>query len=146
MADGNPSRVKFTVRHSNLLSPDDYLRFIHLDGFTADWKDLNLSDDDLSILQIQIMLGSQSAPVIAGTGGVRKLRFAPPSWKKGKSGAVRVLYSVFPDYSVAVLAAAYSKGDREDITTQEKKLLRSIIGEIGRILESGKGTDTGSSR
>lgn len=77
-----------------------------------------------------ILLAPQRAPVIAGTGGVRKLRFSPPSWHRGKSGAVRVLYAVFPDHSVAVLAAAYGKSRRENITQDEKRALKRIMGEI----------------
>jgi len=136
MADRKASRIKIAVRHSNLLQPDDYCRFIHMDGFTEDWKDLDLDDDDLRILQIQIMLAPQQGPVIAGTGGVRKLRFSPPSWNKGKSGGVRVLYAVFPDFSVAVLAAAYSKAEQESVTQDEKRALKLIMGEIQTALES----------
>jgi hypothetical protein len=113
------------------------LRFIHFDGFTADWKDLRLSDDDLRILQIQIMLSPQAAPVIAGTGGVRKMRFSPPSWRRGKRGAVRVLYAVFPDYSATVLAAAYQKNEQEDITASEKRALRELLEEIKDELKRG---------
>jgi hypothetical protein len=91
---------------------------------------LRLGDDDLAALQIQIMLAPQKAPVIAGTGGVRKLRFSPPSWNRGKSGAIRVLYAVFPDHSVVVLAAAYAKSDRENITLQDKRSLKVLMREI----------------
>ena len=50
MGDRRASREKFVVLHSNWLEPEDYLRFIHFDGFTADWKDLRLNDDDLRVL------------------------------------------------------------------------------------------------
>ena len=49
------------------LKPEDYLRFIHFDGFTADWKDLRLRDDDLRMLQLQICTAPLAAPVIPGT-------------------------------------------------------------------------------
>ena len=108
MAPCDPSRQKFVVHHSNWLKPEDLYRFIHLDGFTSDWNELKLKDEDLQTLQLVIMANPTAGPVVAGTGGVRKLRFSPPSSNKGKRGAMRVLYAIFPDYSVAVLAAAYS--------------------------------------
>jgi hypothetical protein len=64
------SRAGFVVRHSNLVGPEDYCRFIHFDGFTMDWKDLSLTDDDLAALEIQIMLKPLGAPVVPGTGGL----------------------------------------------------------------------------
>ena len=137
MADDKVSRIKFVVRHSNLLEPEDYCRFIHFDGFTTDWKDLRLRDDDLATLQIQIMLAPQQGSVIPGSGGVRKLRFSPPSWNKGKRGAIRVLYAIFPDFSVVVLAAAYAKAEQEDISSDAKKSLKVIIREVQGALDRG---------
>lgn len=137
MVDVKISRERFIVRHSNLLEPADYYRFIHFDGFTSDWNGLGLDDEDLSCLQIQIMLAPQQGRVIPGTGGVRKMRFGPLSWHRGKRGAVRVLYSVFPDFSVAVLAAAYSKGKCEDFAAGDRRKLKMVIKEVQSALERG---------
>jgi hypothetical protein len=49
-----------------------------------------LDDLDLAVLQIQIVLTPLGGAVVAGTGGIRKMRFRPLSWNIGKSGAVRV--------------------------------------------------------
>jgi len=117
--------------------PEGSFRFIHLDGFTGDWKKLRLYDDDLRSLQNQIMPSPQAAPVVAGTGGIRKTRFAPPSWSRGKSGAIRVLYAVFPEHSVVVLAAAFAKNEMENIQSGEKKLLKLILMQIKAALEQG---------
>ena len=100
---------------------------------------MRLTDDDLSALQIEIMLNPLDAPVISGTGGVRKLRFAPQSRSAGKSGGARVLYAVFPKHSVAVLAAVYSKRQQQSIGPDEKKSLKRILGEIASILDGGTG-------
>lgn len=131
------SRLKFVVRHSNLLQPEDYYRFIHLDGFTSDWKDLGQGDDELSQLEIQIMIAPQRAPVIPGCGGIRKLRFSPASWNRGRRGAIRVLYTVFPDYSVAVLAAAFAKNEQENISIADRQSLRALVKEIKQVLDRG---------
>jgi hypothetical protein len=49
--------------------------FVEDEGFTDSWKRLGHDDDDLIALQNQISAWPKSAPVIPGTGGVRKLRF-----------------------------------------------------------------------
>jgi hypothetical protein len=48
------------------------MRFIQLDGFTSDWRDLKLGDDDLRRLENAILARPEGAPVIPGTGGLRK--------------------------------------------------------------------------
>ena len=75
------------------------------------------------------------APVIQGTGGIRKMRFSPPGWNVGKSGAVRVIYAVFPDFSVCVLAAAYAKTEQENISASDKKALKALVEEIESALK-----------
>lgn len=135
------SRQRWIVEHSNWFEPESWLRWIHFDGFTADWEELGLTDEDLNILQIQIMIAPKLAPVIPGTGGVRKVRFSPPSSRKGKRGGIRVLYAVFGDYGVGVLAAAYRKGVKDDITSAEKKMLKKIIASINKQLEHPRRAD-----
>jgi len=134
---GKNSRLKFVVRHSNLLQPEDYYRFIHFDGFTSDWKDLDLGDDELSQLEIQIMISPQQGPVIPGCGGIRKMRFSPASWHRGRRGAVRVLYAVFPDYSIAVLGAAFAKSEQENISADDRRSLKALVREIKSVLDRG---------
>src|SRR5215212_1670612 len=43
----------------------------------------------LRALELQIMNDPAAGDVIPGGGGVRQLRFAPPSWRRGKSAATR---------------------------------------------------------
>ena len=122
-------------KHS--FEPEDLLRFVELQAFTDGWKDLKLNDDDLQALQILIMLNPKGHPVVAGTGGLRKMRFAPPRWKKGKSGAVRVGYVFLQEYGTVLLVIAYGKGEKDDLTPGEKKAIRALIRRIERAFESG---------
>jgi len=69
-----------------------------LPTFVAKWRGLGLTDDDLRFLEAALMANPDAGPVMRGTGGLRKMRFAPPSWHTGKSGAVRVCYAHFPEY------------------------------------------------
>ena len=64
--------------------------------FVARWRKLRLTDEDLQALERQIAADPDAGDVMRGTGGVRKLRFAPPSWNTGKSGAARVCYAASP--------------------------------------------------
>lgn len=50
-----------------------------------------LSDEQYAELQMALMTNPEAGPVIAGTGGVRKLRWAAPG--RGKRGGYRVIYT-----------------------------------------------------
>lgn len=91
------SRSKLIFPHGKL-APLTIATFVEMEGFTEDWKDLNLTDDDLQALQIVIMTNPQGPPVVKGTGGLRKLRFSPAGLNRGKSGAHRIGYAYFETY------------------------------------------------
>lgn len=68
------------------LEPAELLHFIELRAFTEAWDHhLGLGDDELTALQILIMMQPKGAPVVAGTGGLRKLRFAAESQGTGNA-------------------------------------------------------------
>ena len=71
------------------------LTFIQTPMFIEKAKRLGLSDDDLQALEQLVLEHPDRGDVMRGTGGVRKIRFAPPSWHTGKSGATRVCYILF---------------------------------------------------
>ena len=102
--------------------------FIHTKSFDKQWASLCCTDDDLSKLQKAINDNPQAHPVIRGTGGVRKTRFAIGA--RGKSGGVRIIYGDFPEYGIVYLLDAYPKSDKENITEDERKLLKSIMNTI----------------
>jgi len=138
MADDGNQRSKFIVEHSNFLAPEDLYRFIHLDSFEGDWEGLGLDDDELCLLQIQIMIDPLEPPIVSGTGGVRKVQFIPPPKEGERRKVVDVLYAVFTDFSVAVLAAADKGGEIEDILPEERAALQTIMREIEEALERGR--------
>src|SRR5262249_17289118 len=75
--------------------PTDWPEFIELPGFTRAWVALGLYGGDLRALQAAILNGPERHPVVSGTGGLRKLRFARPGERRGKSGAHRVSYACY---------------------------------------------------
>ena len=105
----------------------DLLRFVELRPFTEGWQGLGLTDDDALALQIALMQRPKGFPVVQGTGGLRKIRFAPPSWRRGKSGAVRVGYAYLEQYGTVLLVIAYAKTEKDDLTQREKKAIRQLL-------------------
>ncbi len=129
MAKSRRSEPQAAASPQRAFEAEDLPTFIEAHGFADDWNRLKLSDEDLSTLQIGIMANPTSAPVIPGTGGLRKLRFAPARWSKGKSGAVRVCYVYFKEFGIVLLVIAYAKSKRDDIPAAQKKSLRRFIQE-----------------
>ena len=99
--------------------------FIEVPLFTKRWSEIGLADDDLIQLQIMLLKDPESGPVIEGTGGIRKVRF--PLENRGKSGSVRVCYTDFADYEVTYLITAFTKKEQENLTDDEKKVLRKLV-------------------
>src|SRR4051812_1817991 len=106
-------------RHA--FEPEDLLRFVELKPFTSAWKDLGLRDEDQQALEVMIMMNPKGHPVVEGTGGLRKMRFAPARWETGKRGAARVCYVYFEEYCSAVLVLAYGKNEKDDLAPHEKR-------------------------
>lgn len=99
--------------------------FIEVPLFTKRWREIGLTDDDLLQLQIMLLKDPESGPVIEGTGGIRKVRF--PLENRGKSDSVRVCYTDFAEYEVTYLITAFTKKDQENLTDEEKSVLRKLV-------------------
>ena len=109
--------------------------FVELSHFVSDWQHLRLTDDDLRALQSIIMHRPESGKVIPGTGGMRKIRFAPPSWSRGKSGSARVCYACFLKATRIYLLAAYGKNEKENLDAQEKAYYAELLKRISKIFD-----------
>ena len=86
---------------------EDYMlsrTFIEVPLFTRRWKEIGLTDKELTALQLLLLKDPQSGPVMEGTGGIRKVRF--PLENRGKSGSVRVCYTDCEEYEVIYLIKA----------------------------------------
>ncbi len=99
--------------------------FVEIPLFTKRWTEIGLSEEDLLRLQISLLKDPESGPVIEGTGGIRKVRF--PLDNRGKSGSIRVCYTNFAEYEVIYLITAFTKKDQENLTDDEKKVLRRLV-------------------
>ena len=99
--------------------------FVEVPLFTKRWMEIGLTDSDLLQLQIMLLKDPESGPVIEGTGGIRKVRF--PLENRGKSGSVRVCYTDFAEYEVTYLITAFTKKEQENLTRDEKAVLRKLV-------------------
>lgn len=64
-------------------------------------------------------------PVIQGTGGIRKARFAIGN--KGKRGGGRIWYFYFIQKEEIYLLRAYLKNEKEDLTATDKNILKQNV-------------------
>jgi mRNA-degrading endonuclease RelE of RelBE toxin-antitoxin system len=119
-----------------MLAPEDLLHFVELDGFVDEWESFKPNvETDLEQLMIGIMANPQAAPVIKGTGGLRKLRFSPDKMRIGKSGAFRVCYAYFEEHWIVMLITVYKKGQTDTLDAADKKAIRDLILETKKYLD-----------
>jgi mRNA-degrading endonuclease RelE of RelBE toxin-antitoxin system len=85
-----------------------------------------LSDEQYAELQIALMANPELGPVIAGTGGVRKLRWAAPG--RGKRGGYRVIYYVRRPKGIIWMLTMYPKNVADSIPAH---VLREVREELG---------------
>ena len=99
--------------------------FIEVPLFTKRWKEIGLNDEELQQLQLLLLKDPESGPVMEGTGGIRKVRFGIKD--QGKRGSVRVCYTDFAEYEVIYLITAFEKKDQENLTEDEKLVLKKLV-------------------
>jgi len=84
-----------------------------------------LSDDQYAALQQALMRDPEAGPVIPGSGGVRKPRWAAPG--RGKRGGYRVVYYVKRANGVIWLLTMYPKNVAESIPAAVLKRIREEV-------------------
>ena len=99
--------------------------FIEVPIFSKRWEEIGLTEDDLIRLQVLLLKDPESGPIMEGTGGIRKVRF--PLHDQDKRGSVRVCYADFAEYEVTYLITAFSKKDQENLTAEEKNVLKKLV-------------------
>lgn len=64
---------------------------------------------------------------MSGTGGLRKLRFAPPSWHTGKRGATRVCYVHVIRAEAVGLVAIFATNEKENLSAEDKAFAAKVV-------------------
>ncbi len=102
------------------------MRFVETPVFTAALR-RHLDDDQYRQLQIALMLRPEQGPVIRGSGGLRKVRWATTGG--GKRGGLRVIYYWAPGEHVFYMVYAYAKSEQGDLTSAQTRQLRGLVRE-----------------
>jgi len=84
-----------------------------------------LTDEEYGALQESLMRDPDAGPVIPGSGGIRKIRWAGQG--RGKRGGYRVIYFVRRTHGVIWMLTMYPKNVAENIPTH---VLRQIRKEV----------------
>jgi len=84
-----------------------------------------LTDQEYGALQEALMRDPDVGPVIPGSGGIRKIRWAAQG--RGKRGGYRIIYYVKRTHGVIWMLTMYPKNVAENIPTH---VLRQIRKEI----------------
>jgi len=102
--------------------------FIRLRSFIRAWEAIGLTEEDYQQLESMLLRNTQLGPVIEGSGGIRKLRYAIPG--KGKRGGVRVIYIDVVVEEAVYFLYAYPKSVKDDLTKEEVKAFRKLAEQL----------------
>lgn len=97
--------------------------FIETPVFTRSLVDL-LSDEEYSEFQKYLSHQPLAGDIIQNTGGLRKVRWSLGN--TGKRGGVRIIYYYVTKEEQIRLLLIYKKGVQDNLTEQQKKILRQL--------------------
>ncbi|MCL2070609.1 MAG: type II toxin-antitoxin system RelE/ParE family toxin [Oscillospiraceae bacterium] len=110
--------------------------FFSTSEFDKQWEIMGLDMEDRRRLENGIVNNPQIGAVMSGTGGLRKMRFAPEN--RGKSSGVRALYVDYVVFERIYLITAYPKSNKENISQAERKIFKKIIEQTEKELGGSK--------
>ena len=87
-----------------------------------------LAEEARAELEAAIVATPDAAPVIRGTGGIRKLRWAGSG--RGKRGGIRAIYFWRSDPGAIYMLTAYAKAERDDLSPADRKALARVVATI----------------
>ena len=111
------------------------LTFIQTRTFVSLLNHCGLSDRELRHLEQSLLENPQGGRVMRNTGGVRKVRFAPPSLRSGKSGGLRICYFYFPKYATVCFVLLFPKSEQPNLTPVQEKVCRLLSRQIEEAFE-----------
>lgn len=88
--------------------------------------------DVLNEIQADLMKNPTRGDVVKDLGGIRKARCSNPFRGKGKRGGYRYLFLYLENRGHIHLLYLLDKDEQEDLSTDERKVLRSLVNEIKR--------------
>jgi hypothetical protein len=113
------------------------LTLIQTASFVSQFRRSRLRDDDLRALELMLVENPEAGRIMPRTGGVRKVRFAPPSRGQGKRGGMRVCCAWFPGHSTIGLFLVYPKNEKDTLTADDEAVCRLLVSRMQASLEKG---------
>jgi hypothetical protein len=99
-----------------------------------------LLKSDYEDLESELLKNPKMGTVIPGLEGIRKTRLK--SATKGKSGGFRVDYIDIPEAETLHLIVIYAKNVKEDLSSDEKKILADLGRKLKKEAINGKNVRT----
>ncbi len=100
--------------------------FVALPAFERH-RDDYLDDDNFWHLQMELMSNPEAGDLIAGTGGLRKLRFRDARRGKGKRGGLRVNCYFWLAGPESWLFTMYDKDRPSDLIAKQRMILKEFV-------------------
>jgi hypothetical protein len=95
-----------------------------------------LDDEERMALEFFIARAPEDHPVIPGSGGFRKARWARHG--KGKSGGLRVIYLFLAQPGRVYMAAIYAKSRKQTLSADDRKGLSKLAAQIKQVARGGR--------
>lgn len=105
--------------------------FVESSEFT-EWVSEHLPDETYAAVQRELMADPEKGTPMPGCGGLRKVRTPDPRRGKGKRGGARVIYLHVPEVSQFFMLDVYGKGEKDDLSPQEKRILAALADQLKR--------------
>lgn len=103
------------------------LEFVYTPLFNAAARGL-LDDESMRHIELSLLVDPRVGALVAGTGGVRKLRAPLPG--RGKRGGARVIYLYVEVRGRVYFLLAYAKNEQVDLTPDQKMALRMMAKQL----------------
>lgn len=100
--------------------------FVELPAFER-YRDQYLDDAGFRDFQNELIKNPTAGDVIAGTGGLRKIRFGDLRRGKGKRGGLRVIYYWWAGGLQFWLFTLYDKDEMDDLLPKERRLIARLL-------------------
>jgi hypothetical protein len=104
--------------------------FVQLLAFSAKARKLRLTLEDFREIENEITSNPARWPVVPGTHGLRKMRFAPAAFGGGKSGGLRVCYFIIDAVGRVYLVTLFAKNEKDNLTKAEARDIAVLIAGI----------------